>query len=223
MQSGLTICKEVTYLAARNDHAGVDIILSRDTWNPVATVCVRGLRLPAAVKPAESDVYIPVPNLYGFADFAVRIALLPSPVLERGKDRPVPFCRKIDEEDVQKHQEYYVSLRERSGWPYQPYFLCLTPPVNPPGELARWSLSGFIDVFLAYLVDPETSVRSELQQRELEWDSGRNPWLLTRIGHLWEGLEDYPRAAEVYRRGLGLFPGQPEFGDLLRRVSSRMG
>jgi hypothetical protein len=68
--------------------------------------------MPAGIRPAQLDLWIPIPDLYGFATIA-SVVVLPAQLIEvrEGEEVLVPFCEVLDPEACARYHPYFAYLR----------------------------------------------------------------------------------------------------------------
>jgi hypothetical protein len=113
VQDCLALLTELRQLRDREVYNAVEVVLSGERWSPIAAVLLKGCRLPEVIQPEQSDLRIPIPDLYGFATSASAV-LFPSTLGEadeQGEVRPVPFCEDLGPENLPPNRPYFSDLR----------------------------------------------------------------------------------------------------------------
>jgi hypothetical protein len=218
MQNCVALAAEVAELESRGFGA-VAVVRSAERWNPVAAVVLPDVELPPGLTPRQTDLRIPIPNLYGFATSAC-VVLLNEVLYTKDADDvwPVPFCEPLTATLVQQHRPFFADLRAHRPNPPAGNFLCLTPALHPQARFRHAPLPAFVDGLMHYLSAPRELLRRELDICADIWKSSGEAWWLMRIGHIHEGLGEPTRAREAYAAGASRYPGRPEFRALLARL-----
>lgn len=221
MQDCLALQAEILHIAELNICDGVQIISSEEDWNPIAAVLLKGFNLPPSINPSMIDLRIPIPDLYGFTTSA-SVLLTDEMLLERTDEHglsQVPFCRSLQREDIQDHENYFVDLREQREWAPEMFYLCITPIDQTSAKgFKHISLYQFTNYLLDYLASPRATLLSDLDFSMNQWQQTNDGWWLLRIGHIYEGLNEIGKARDAFLLGENLFPSQKEFSLKLRRL-----
>jgi hypothetical protein len=218
VQNCVALAAEVAELESRG-FGTVAVVTSPERWNPVAAVVLRDVELPPGPTPPQTDLRIPIPNLYGFATSASVVLLNEVLYSKDGDDVwPVPFCEPLTAALVQQHRPFFADLRAHCPNPPAGNFLCLATGLHPRARFRHAPLAAFVDGLLHYLGAPRELLRRELDICTDIWKSSGEAWWLMRIGHIHEGLGEPARAREAYATGASRYPGCLEFRALLARV-----
>lgn len=224
MQDCLALLTELRQLRDRGVYNAVEVVLSGERWSPVAAVLLSGCRLPEVIQPEQSDLRIPIPDLYGFATSA-SVVLFPSTLFEadeQGEVRPVPFCEDLGPENLPPNCPYFSDLRAHGEQLEGMAYLCLNPIWSPQDGFYHTPLPAFVQYVLDFLEGPHALVENDLDYCQEQWAISRDPWWLIRIGYIHEGLGDLDQARQMYLQGEEAFPGRKEFAALAHRVGRRM-
>jgi hypothetical protein len=81
----------------------------------------------------------------------------------------------------------------------------------------------FVPYFLAFLEQPHENTVRDLEFCQARWNGSGDPQWLLRLGHIFEGLEQYEQALQVFEYGQSSFPGRREFSQLANRAKERWG